>query len=112
MEYKFVAYSWDGFQATACTMLEAKWGYECPQALVNGDARRRTEARDRRGERRFLRLVDQAGRQKSRLTAYREVRLHWMFAHFDSYIFFCSVGGNALMADGKMTIEHRPGPTG
>ena len=116
MEYKFVAYSWDGFRSGACTMLEAKWGYdgllESFYEMESGDPRRQTRAKDPRAKTRFIRLISQATKQKARLSPYEEVKLHWMFSNFDSYIFFRSVGGNGLMVDGKMTIEHRQGPTG
>lgn len=114
-EWQFVAYSWDGFEHATCRMLEAKWGYsgllESFYVTVDGDPRRRTKPKpgfEELARGRFGRLLFQAGNQKARLSQFPEVGLLWMFAHFDSYIFFSTVGGNALGID----VEHRSGPSG
>lgn len=108
MEWFFVAYYWDGFEAATCRMIETKYGYNTllehyyrdslgpesalysvrPKADVKGWAYAQ-----------FARIVAQAAKQKARLTPYPEVGLIWYFSHFDSWVFFRMTGGATLMID-------------
>lgn len=107
-EWQFANYSWDGFEAGTCTMLEAKWGYRNLLEVFYRNSvptPRPMPGREALATARFARLIAQATTQSGRISGYPEVGLKWMFAFWEPFIFFQMSGGTAL----PMLVVHIPG---